>query len=123
MFTRDAVVMIHERSQGIPRTISAICDNALLTGFALGRRLVDTKIIREVARDFDLWPGEAPLVRPEAGPKVVAEDRGKESDGESGSQQTVQHEREAFTDVPEPRRRSLLDGPWSRIRLKRPASV
>ncbi len=34
IFTRDAVVTIHERSRGIPRTISVICDNALVSGFA-----------------------------------------------------------------------------------------
>ena len=37
LFTREAVVLIHERSGGIPRTISVMCDNALLTGFGLGR--------------------------------------------------------------------------------------
>ena len=54
LFTRDAVMLIHERSGGIPRTISVICDNALLTGFALGRQPIDAAIIREVAHDFDL---------------------------------------------------------------------
>ena len=54
LFTRDAVVAIHEASRGIPRTISVICDNALMTGFALDKRLVDAAIIREVCRDFDL---------------------------------------------------------------------
>src|SRR5205807_8718396 len=29
LFTRQAVMLIHERSAGIPRTISVICDNAL----------------------------------------------------------------------------------------------
>jgi hypothetical protein len=47
-------MLIHERSGGIPRTISVICDNALLTGFALGRQPIDAAIIREVAVDFDL---------------------------------------------------------------------
>jgi general secretion pathway protein A len=54
LFTREAVMLIHERSAGIPRTISVMCDNALLTGFALGRQPIDAAIIREVARDFDL---------------------------------------------------------------------
>ena len=34
LFTRDAVIAIHEHSRGIPRTISVICDNALVNGFA-----------------------------------------------------------------------------------------
>ena len=38
LFTREAVSLIHEYSQGIPRTISVICDNALVSGLALGRQ-------------------------------------------------------------------------------------
>lgn len=54
VFTREAVTLIHERSRGIPRTISVICDNALLTGFATGQRPVNSSTVREVCRDFDL---------------------------------------------------------------------
>jgi general secretion pathway protein A len=54
LFTREAVVLIHEFSKGIPRTISVMCDNALLGGMALGRHPVDREIVTEVCRDFDL---------------------------------------------------------------------
>ncbi len=54
IFTRDAVMAIHRASKGIARTISVICDNALITGFALERRPVDVAIVEEVCRDFDL---------------------------------------------------------------------
>ena len=54
LFTREAVVLIHERSRGIPRLINVICDNAMLTGFGLGRRVVDRAIVLEVTHDFDL---------------------------------------------------------------------
>jgi type II secretory pathway predicted ATPase ExeA len=54
IFTREAVILIHQRSNGIPRTISVMCDNALMTGFGLGRQLVDREIVAEVARDLDL---------------------------------------------------------------------
>jgi len=54
LFTREAVVLIHEFSRGIPRTISVMCDNALLGGMALGRQPVDREIVNEVCRDFDL---------------------------------------------------------------------
>jgi general secretion pathway protein A len=53
IFTREAIVIIHERSGGIPRTISVMCDNALLTAFGMGRRVIDSEIVHEVARDFD----------------------------------------------------------------------
>src|SRR6266446_5901815 len=54
LFTREAVMTIHEYSGGIPRTINVMCDNALLSGFALGRQPVDREIVMDVVRDFDL---------------------------------------------------------------------
>jgi general secretion pathway protein A len=59
LFTREAVELIHRCSQGIPRTISVVCDNALLSGFAADQRLVGREIVREVCRDFDLLPPAA----------------------------------------------------------------
>ena len=71
VFTREAVTLIHERSAGVPRTISVIADNALLTGFAVGQRPVNSATIREVCRDFDLGvpddEGSEPVPAPEAG--------------------------------------------------------
>lgn len=61
VFTREAVALIHERSHGIPRTISVIADNALLGGFAGGQRPVTSQIVREVCRDFDLDATPAPV--------------------------------------------------------------
>lgn len=63
LFTREAVMLIHERSRGIPRTISVMCDNALLSGFALDRRPVDREIVLEVSRDFDLGEEQKGLLR------------------------------------------------------------
>jgi general secretion pathway protein A len=57
LFTREAVLLIHERAGGIPRTINVLCDNALVGGFALERRPVDRQVVLDVCRDFDL-PGE-----------------------------------------------------------------
>ena len=54
LFTREAVMLIHEHSRGIPRTISVMCDNALLTAFAMGRPCVDSQMVAEVIKDFDL---------------------------------------------------------------------
>ena len=72
VFTREAVTLIHERSSGVPRTISVIADNALLTGFAVGQRPVNSATVREVCRDFDLeqrsTTKEAPALPVETGP-------------------------------------------------------
>ena len=54
VFTQQAVTLIHEYSCGLPRTINVMCDNALLSGFALDQRPVDGEIVMEVCRDFDL---------------------------------------------------------------------
>jgi general secretion pathway protein A len=65
LFTREAVDLIHQRSGGIPRIISVICDNALLNGFALEQRPVGRKIVLEVCHDFDI-PGQSTPQTPEA---------------------------------------------------------
>jgi len=54
LFSREAVAAIHRFSGGIPRTISVICDNALITGMALGRPCVDQATVLEVCRDLRL---------------------------------------------------------------------
>jgi general secretion pathway protein A len=56
VFSQEAVGLIHECSRGIPRSISVICDNALVSGMALGRPLVDRAVVVEVCRDLRLTP-------------------------------------------------------------------
>jgi general secretion pathway protein A len=56
LFSQEAVEVIHQCSQGIPRTISVICDNALMSGFATNQRPVGWEIVCEVCEDFDLKP-------------------------------------------------------------------
>ena len=53
VFTDDAVATIHDRSRGIPRTISVIADNALVSAFAQDLRPVDRDVVLEICRDFD----------------------------------------------------------------------
>ena len=64
MFTREAIEEIHRGSGGIPRTISVICDNALVNGFAVGIKPITADVIREVCADFDLnhRAAEQPMV-------------------------------------------------------------
>ncbi len=57
ILTRDAVEGIFQASHGIARTISVLCDNVLINGFALQRRPVDADVVLEVCRDFDLPTG------------------------------------------------------------------
>jgi general secretion pathway protein A len=78
LFSREAIALIHEYSRGIPRTINVICDNSLVSGFAVGRQPVGRDIVLEVCRDFRLRGGKDTGVgekRPleNAHPRVVAE--------------------------------------------------
>lgn len=61
VFTREAVEAIYRGSQGIARTISVVCDNALINGFALQRRPVDADIVIDVCQDFDLLRSGSPV--------------------------------------------------------------
>ena len=56
LFTQEAVDVIYEASRGIPRTISVICDNSLVAGFATGENPIGRDIVLEVCNDFDLVP-------------------------------------------------------------------
>jgi general secretion pathway protein A len=74
VFTRDAVILIHDLSKGIARTINVVCDNALITGFALGRRPVDSAAVMEVAVDHHLElppPEPEPILEETSAPAVV----------------------------------------------------
>jgi general secretion pathway protein A len=54
VFTREAVGLITQYARGLPRTINVISDNALLGGFAAGKRPVTREIVRQVCLDFDI---------------------------------------------------------------------
>ncbi|MCS7042725.1 MAG: AAA family ATPase [Bryobacteraceae bacterium] len=58
VFPPDVLREIHLRSQGIPRVINALCDNLLLTAFALECRQTTVDMLDEVCLDMRLeWPG------------------------------------------------------------------
>jgi type II secretory pathway predicted ATPase ExeA len=65
-FTEDAIAAIHSRSRGIPRTVSVICDNSLITGFAGDEKPVTRATVLDVCRDFDFEPSGDEQQRTEA---------------------------------------------------------
>lgn len=67
MFTREAVAVMHGAARGIPRTVSVIADNALLSAFALGERLVTATIVLEVCRDLDIAEPDGDTAATDAG--------------------------------------------------------
>jgi general secretion pathway protein A len=72
LFTRDAVVAIHQHSRGIPRVISVICDNALVNGFAADQKPVGASIVAEVCRTLALTPAQPQPAPPAPHPEPVA---------------------------------------------------
>jgi hypothetical protein len=68
LFTEDALALIAQHSEGIPRNINNLCFNALSLGCALQRKMIDCDIVREVVADLDLerWQKKSSLAaRPE----------------------------------------------------------
>ena len=58
VFPPELVGEIHLRSQGIPRIINAICDNLLLTCFAMETKIANLDMLDEVSKDMRLeWAG------------------------------------------------------------------
>jgi len=76
VFTREAVQAIYEASGGIPRLISVLSDNSLVTGFAVNVRPVTSSLVREVCRDFHVSEPASDLIETPAlaaPPKVESE--------------------------------------------------
>lgn len=58
VFPADVLADIQRRTQGIPRLINSVCDNLLLTCFAMESRIANVDMLDEVSRDLHLeWPG------------------------------------------------------------------
>src|SRR5438067_8224323 len=67
LFPPETVVCICRYSKGIPRLINTVCENALLTAYALQAPVVTPEMVDEVAKDFRLEEpasrnGHAPLM-------------------------------------------------------------
>jgi general secretion pathway protein A len=59
VFPAQLLAAIHERAQGIPRVINAVCDNLLLTAFAMESKAATLQMLDEVSEDMRLdWPGK-----------------------------------------------------------------
>jgi len=69
-FTPAAMEDIHAATDGIPRLINILCDNALLVGYAKEIATLDRPTIAEVLRDMTCWGLRAaqPLPAPAAAP-------------------------------------------------------
>jgi type II secretory pathway predicted ATPase ExeA len=110
IFSKDAVIAVHELSTGLPRIINVLSDNALMGGFAAQLRPVGEDIVREVGVDFDVRPQPAAAGvgslsvapgpgRPDAGHLARSTDGNNPSapsDGPAGSAPTLAPARRRF---------------------------
>ena len=56
IFSSEAIDYIYRCTEGIPRNINNLCDNALLAGYAAGELTIGRAIVEEVAESFDMLP-------------------------------------------------------------------
>jgi len=56
IFSPGAIDYIFRCSEGIPRNINNLCDNALLAGYAAGELTIGRSVIEEIAETFDMLP-------------------------------------------------------------------
>jgi general secretion pathway protein A len=64
ILSRALIEEIHFRTQGIPRLINAVCDNVLLTAFAMETKVCTMEMLDEVSADMRLdYPEERPVAR------------------------------------------------------------
>ena len=65
VFTPGAVDFIYQCSEGIPRQINNICDNAMLSAYSAGEQVIGRQIIEAVAENLDMLPRKDSLIASE----------------------------------------------------------
>ena len=56
IFSPGAIDYIFRCSEGIPRNINNLCDNALLAAYAAGETVIGRDVIEDIAETFDMLP-------------------------------------------------------------------
>jgi general secretion pathway protein A len=56
LFSQEALRMIWQYSEGIPRKINILCDNALLIGYGMEEKKIGVEIIAEAIKDLSWSP-------------------------------------------------------------------
>lgn len=77
IFPKASLGEIWEQSGGTPRLINTICDNALLTAFAMSLKTVSPDVIREVVQDLQLIAGQLTHTEPSELPQPPKQNPGR----------------------------------------------
>ena len=64
-FTPEAKADIYAATDGTPRLINILCDNALLVGYANETHCIDRAVVAKVIRDMTCWNLRAPATDPQ----------------------------------------------------------
>ena len=70
IFTPGAVDFIFQCSEGIPRNINNICDNAMLAAYSAGEQVIGRRIIENVADNLDMLPRNDSMLAADAAMNV-----------------------------------------------------
>jgi general secretion pathway protein A len=54
LFPIETILELHRQSQGFPRLINTLCENALIHGYAKQSQVIGPEVIEEIAADFRL---------------------------------------------------------------------
>jgi general secretion pathway protein A len=88
LFTPEALSLIAQHSDGIPRNVNHICFGAMSLGFACDKKTIDAQIVREVLASREM----------QAAPARVSTERSKESEKVSLTGQAVERLRPVATE-------------------------
>ena len=72
VFTPGAIDFIFQCSEGIPRQINNLCDNAMIAAYASGEQIIGRAVIEEVADNLDLLPRNENLIAAEKAAEAPA---------------------------------------------------
>jgi general secretion pathway protein A len=102
IFSSAAIDFIYRCSDGIPRNVNNLCDNALLAGFAAGETTISRELVEEVAETFDMLPSPDRGMQPGEQTEAPAPIFSPSSRAELWSAGTTAPESEPELDLPMP---------------------
>ncbi len=75
IFSPYAIDFIFQCSEGIPRLINNLCDNAMIAAYAAGEQVIGRGVIEAVAENLDLLPDKDTLIPSNRAVEVVGSAR------------------------------------------------
>ncbi|MBC7899106.1 MAG: AAA family ATPase [Saprospiraceae bacterium] len=75
IFSSSAIDLIFQCSEGIPRQVNNICDNAMIAAYAADAETIDRSIIEEVANNLDMLPDKRTLPAGDRAAQIIGSAR------------------------------------------------